>query len=422
MSEFRVDTITDRAGTGRPNFPNGLNIEGNNVISNSPAWSESGTAPTSLATENRIIAYNKGGKNLLINGNMMIHQRISANTSVSVTTEGYFTADRWITEDTMDTAVFSQTIIDTDSPTTSGGQEFRKVLRMTCTTAKTSLGTTDAVKLVQRIEGQNLQVLKKGTSSAESITVSFWVKSNISATYIVELEDPLSSKVSGSNGRQISKSYTTTANTWTKQTLTFVGDTASSGTLINDNLNRLQISFWLVAGASFTNGSLNSNDWQSITNGNRAVGQTNFASANTNTFFITGIQMEVGSIANPYEYKSYSEQLALCRRYYRRGIVGNQNGNAIYFNTYFGGSSMFIIQYDAGFNEMRTSPNLTLLNSSNFQYYSYGGAWTDSTLSISNYFNGYLISAASDGDGRGKLGRLNNQNNVFLEWVGISEL
>jgi len=326
VSEFRVDTITDRAGNGRPNFPNGLNIAGNNVISNSPVWNESGTAPTSLATENRIIAYNKGGKNILINGNMNIHQR-SGSLVTGISSTSYNTADRWLIEDSMDTAILSQIVDATDFPTNT---EFRKSLKTNCTTSKATnlLAPNDTLKIVQRIEGQNLQVLKKGTSSAESVTVSFWVKSNLTGTFICELDDT-------QNSKQVSKAYTiNSSNTWEFKTITFPPDTNVDGTLNNDNLSRLQISFWLVAGANFNvnNGTLNSSAWASYTNNTRAVGQVNFVSSNTNNFVITGIQMEIGSITNPFEYKSYSEQLALCQRYYYRNITGVSGG--IFCNGY----------------------------------------------------------------------------------------
>ena len=305
MSEFRVDTITDKDGTGSPNFPNGLTLNGSVPVTNSPTWSETGTAPSSLATQNRIVAYNKGGSNIIINGNINIHQR-SGSLISSISTSGYYTADRWHFEDSMDTAVYSQIVDTTDFPTNT---EFRKALKTNCTTAKTSLGVTDTIKILQKFEGQNVQVIKKGTTNAESVTVSFWVKSNLIGTYICELDDI-------QNSRQVSKSYTINViNTWEYKTLTFPADT--TGTFTNDNSARFQIAFWLVAGGNFTSGTLNSSAWASYTSGNRAVGQVNFANANTNSFWITGIQMEIGTIANPYQYKSYSEELSLCQRYYQ---------------------------------------------------------------------------------------------------------
>lgn len=319
MSEFRVDTITNKDGTGSPNFPNGLTLNGSVPVTNSPTWSETGTAPSSLATQNRIVAYNKGGSNIIINGNMNIHQR-SGSLISSISTSGYYTADRWHFEDNMDTAVYSQIVDTTDFPTNT---EFRKALKTNCTTAKTSLGVTDTIKILQKFEGQNVQVIKKGTTNAENVTVSFWVKSNLIGTYICELDDI-------QNSRQVSKSYTINViNTWEYKTLTFPADT--TGTLTNDSSARFQIAFWLLAGGNFTSGTLNNSAWASYTSGNRAVGQVNFANANTNSFWITGIQMEIGSIANPYEYKSYSEQLSLCQRYYSK--FSSLSGNYVTFGS-----------------------------------------------------------------------------------------
>lgn len=342
MSEFRVDTIKDKDGNGKPNFPNGLTINGVDPVSNSPSWSETGTSPSALATQNRIVAYNKGGKNIVINGNMNIHQRSGSLVS-SISTSGYYTADRWHFEDSMDTAVYSQIVDTTDFPTNT---EFRKSLKTNCTTAKTSLGVNDTIKILQKFEGQNVQVLKKGTSNAESVTVSFWVKSSLIGTYICELDDI-------ENSRQISKSYTIdSANTWEYKTLTFPADT--TGNLTNDNSARFQIAFWLVAGANFTSGTLNDSTWASYTSSNRAVGQVNFANANTNNFFITGIQMEIGSITNPFEYRSFGEELSLCQRYYYRNTPGVSGG--IFCNGYSNSTTVAegFIKYPV---TMRTTPS-----------------------------------------------------------------
>ena len=412
MSEFRVDTITDKDGTGSPNFPNGLTLNGSVPVTNSPTWSETGTAPSSLATQNRIVAYNKGGSNIVINGNMNIHQRSGSLVS-SISTSGYYTADRWHFEDSMDTAVYSQIVDTTDCPTNT---EFRKSLKTNChPTAKTSLGVTDTVKILQKFEGQNVQVIKKGTTNAESVTVSFWVKSNLIGTYICELDDI-------QNSRQVSKSYTINViNTWEYKTLTFPADT--TGTFTNDNSARFQIAFWLVAGGNFTSGTLNDSAWASYTSGNRAVGQVNFANANTNSFWITGIQMEIGTIANPYQYKSYSEELSLCQRYYQTGLILG-NGSQYPFIGTFGASAVFLIKPFP--NNMRIYPSsFSLVNNNNIQHYSSGGAWTNTTLDTFLVDGGNLnidlyIMVASDSSGTGRLVRRNASGAV--SWIAITEL
>lgn len=316
MSEFRVDTITDKTGSGKPNFPNGLTLNGVDAVTNTPTWSETGSSPSASSVQSRILTYHKGGRNLLINGAMNIHQR-SGTTVTGINTSGYYTADRWLFEDNVDTSVFSQVVDTSDVPS---GTEFRKALRTTCTTAKASLGVNEFIKISQRFEGQNLQVMKKGTSNAEFITVSFWVKTNFTGNLVCELDDT-------QNSRQISRRYAVTANTWEFKTLFFPSD--GLGSLSNDTSARLQVSFWMAAGTNFTSGTINDTFWASYsgTNVNRAGGQTNVASSVNNFFAITGVQMEIGVMPTPiFEYRSYGTELALCQRYYYRSIPGVSGG------------------------------------------------------------------------------------------------
>mgnify|MGYP002697994347 FL=1 len=133
-------------------------------------------------------------KNLLINGGMNVWQRTTSATGK--TTGDYYTADRWQTSIT-NAGTWTQER-STDVPSAQG---FGYSLKMDCTTADASLAATDVLAINQRIEGQNLQHLLKGTSSAKKLTLSFWVKSNKTGTYIAELVD-------NDNTRQISKSYT----------------------------------------------------------------------------------------------------------------------------------------------------------------------------------------------------------------------
>jgi len=241
-------------------------------------------------------------RNIIINGDMSIAQR---STSVSsITSSGYHTVDRWRpTISSAGTWTISQS---TDVPT---GQGFGYSQKFDCTTADASLSAGDYVVLQQRIEGQNLQYLKKGTSSAESTTLSFWVYATKTGTNIVELYD-------NDNTRQISKSYTiSSSNTWEKKTVTFAGDT--SGAFGNDNARSLDVRWWLGAGSNYTSGTL-STTWTSSTNANRAVGQVNHADNTSNNFYITGVQLEAGSVASDFEFLPFDVNLQRCQRYYYR--------------------------------------------------------------------------------------------------------
>jgi hypothetical protein len=180
-------------------------------------------------------------RNLLINGDMQIAQR--GTSATGKTTSGYYTCDRWnhVFSDA-GTWTFTQ---DTDVPT---GQGFANSLKMACTTANASLSASSSFQLHHRFEGQNLQHLKKGTSNAESVTLSFWIKSNKTGTYQLNIQDR-------DNNRMISSTYTIdSADTWEKKILTFAGDT--TGAFDNDNNDSIRMSWFLASGSNYNTGSV----------------------------------------------------------------------------------------------------------------------------------------------------------------------
>jgi hypothetical protein len=251
--------------------------------------------------------------NFVINGAMQVAQRGTATTGV--TTSGYYTADRWrLSLSTQGTWTQS---VENDAPTGSG---FAKSVKMLCTTADASPGSGDVVLLAHRFEGQNLQSILKGSSSAKPLTISFWVKSNVTNTYIVELQD-------FDNSRSVSASYSVSASgTWEKKILTFPADL--TGAFHNDNDVSLILSFYLGAGSDLTSGTLQTT-WASTVNTNRAVGQINLAAATNNYWQITGVQLELGNVASDFDFQDIQGELAACQRYYQR--LGN-NGRGSGFN------------------------------------------------------------------------------------------
>ena len=253
-------------------------------------------------------------RNIIINGDMSIAQR---STSVaSITSAGYYTVDRHrAVVDSLGTWTMSQS---TDVPS---GQGFANSLKYDCTTADAAPAAGDVFFSAQYIEGQMLQYLKKGTSNAESLTLSFWVKSNKTGTYIAELFD-------NDNARTINKSYTiNSASTWEKKTITFAGDT--TGTLGNDNGLSFALHLWLGAGSNFTSGTL-ATSWESQTNANRAVGQVNLADSTSNYINITGVQLEAGTTASDFEFLPYDVNLQRCFRYaYKLGNIRLSKGREI---------------------------------------------------------------------------------------------
>jgi hypothetical protein len=264
--------------------------------------------PDSVITDDEL---ERPFRNLIINGAMQVAQRSTSVTGI--TGDSYNTADRWFLG-ALNLGTWTQSV-ENDAPTGSG---LRKSVKMLCTTADSTPAASDLLVFVQRLEGQNLQAIRKGTSSAKELTVSFWVKSNVTGTYIVNLID-------NDNSRSVSKSYTISASaTWEKKTITFPADT--TGALDNDNAYSFQLSFWLAAGSNFSSGTLNTS-WASTTQANRAVGQTNLAAATNNYWQITGVQLEVGAVATPFEFKPFAQDLAECQRYYYITKTNEPTGN-----------------------------------------------------------------------------------------------
>ena len=244
-------------------------------------------------------------RNIIINGDMSVSQRGTSATGLGNNDSGYHTVDRFkFVENNAPTCEFTQTQ-STDVPT---GQGFSKSLKMDCTTAQGSLAGDDFIYINTSAEGQNLQYLKKGTSSAESVTLSFWVKSNKTGTYIFEIIDR-------DNSRAISKSYTiSSADTWEKKTITYPGDT--TGALDNDNARSFELIYWLAAGANFQSGTLQTS-WGSRTTANDAVGQINFGDNTSNEWYLTGVQLEAGSQASDFEFLPIDVNLERCKRYFQ---------------------------------------------------------------------------------------------------------
>ena len=237
-------------------------------------------------------------KNLLYNGSMEIAQR--GTSFASIGSPGTYHLDRWRSTFTLATGRY------TASQDSSGPAGFAKSLKIDVTTAEASLGASSAAGCVQMLEGQDLQQLQKGTATAKSVTLSFWVKSTTTGTYVVELQD-------SQNNRILCKQYTiSAANTWEKKTLTFAGDT--TGALTADNAGRLYVQFFLAAGTNYTSGTLGAN-WAASVAANRMVGQTNLFSSTDNDWYVTGIQLEVGDTATEFEHTSYGDELLRCLRY-----------------------------------------------------------------------------------------------------------
>ena len=335
-------------------------------------------------------------RNIIINGDMSIAQRATSVSSVNTT--GYYTCDRfqWLAD--YGVVTLSQ---DTDVPT---GQGFAKSFKADVTTSAT-VSSGGYVLMRHRIEGQNLQYLKKGTSSAESLTVSFWVKSTKTGTYIAELYD-------ADNTRQISKAYTvSSSNTWEKKEVTFAGDT--SGALGNDNGGSLFLNLYLSAGTDYTSGTL-STTWTAPTSANRVVGQVDFQDSTSNNFYVTGIQMEAGTTASDFEFLPYDINLMRCERYCSTLASGLQSLGLGFQNAT---DSMYFPQKLK--QTMRTTPSLNQVTGTNY-YAFYPVSGTDNFNSITlvgSYSNERYIELANVSDISGTAG-----NSGFIRAINSSVL
>ena len=280
MSTLKVSSINNASASS-----GGLSIDSSGVVSGA------------LPSPNR---------NLLYNGAMQVAQR--GTSTASITSSGYYTADRWQTILTS-LGTWTQSV-ENDAPAGSG---LRKSLKMLCTTADAAPAASDVMTVRQSLEGQDIQRIAKGTASAQQLTLSFWVKSNVTGTFIARLEDT-------DNNRSVAASYTISASaTWEKKSVTFPADT--TGSLDNDNNQSLLVDFFLGAGSTYTTGTL-STSWTANASAVLAVGQTNLAAATNNYWQITGVQLEVGPVATGFEFKSFGQELRECQRYYWRDTGG----------------------------------------------------------------------------------------------------
>jgi len=311
-----------------------------------------------------------GRRNLIINGDMRVAQRAtSATVGPNGTGEGYQTLDRW--RHGLNNAAVTTVSQSTTVPT---GEGFANSMKIDVTTADTSVSSNDFWIMVTKLEGQDLQRIKKGTSNAEKITLSFWVRSTKTGVYVVELTD------NDNSSRSVSLSYTiASADTWQKVELVFPADT--TGAFDNDNNASLDIVWWLVAGSNYSSGTLNTT-WGTQTDANRAVGQVNLFDSTSNEYYITGVQLEVGDNATPFEHLTFGEELALCQRYYcvvAKMTTTDYNQLPVMNASYYMSDRIFgVIHLPC---QLRAAPSLEHATGTNYYRVFRSGA--------SDYFNGF---------------------------------
>jgi hypothetical protein len=276
-----------------------------------------------------------GFKNRLINGGMVIDQR---NSGASVTpVNGEYTLDRW----TYQASQASKITLQQNQGSVTPPAGFTNYLGITSSSAYT-VGSAEWFVLIQKLEGFNFADFNFGTSNAQPVTVSFWVRSSLTGTFGASFSNE-------ANDRSYPFSYTiSAANTWTKITQTIPGDT--SGTWVGaSNAGAARLYFSLGVGSTYsgTAGAWAGTQYRSTT------GATSVVGTNGATFYITGVQLEKGSTATSFDYRPYGTELQLCQRYYETlgiGCGGTSRGNTWCSATRFAVPK-------------RASPTLAVLNS-----------------------------------------------------------
>ncbi len=249
-------------------------------------------------------------RNMIINGGMQVFQRATGAT----TGNGYKTVDRWAVQDSTGGQLTSQKhTMSTAEINTTG---HRTAWQLNCTTADGSIAASDYAYFWQHIEAQNCQHLQWGTGNAKTVTLSFWVKSNKTGTYCAGLR-----KIDTTQYHIFDEYTINAADTWEKKTITFTPTagstsliTGSGGIIDNDNGQGIQVHFGLTWGTTYGSGTPQT--WSASSAYYASTNQVNWYDSTSNNLYLTGVQLEVGSNATPFEHRSYGDEVARCQRYY----------------------------------------------------------------------------------------------------------
>ena len=349
-------------------------------------------------------AYNDAAlsnRNIIINGAMQVAQRGTSFASVG----NVYTLDRFQMYKQNSGAAFTVT-----QSSVADLEGFANALKVDCTTADTSLASNEQGYVSYFAEGQDCQRLKKGHGSdAVPTTLSFYVKTNKTGLYTVGFFDR-------DNSRKVNGSYTVANTNWNRYSITFPAD--ASGKLHDDNGSSLEIFFNLYAGADTNTGTLYTT-WQAAADAGSTTGQVNFADSTSNDWEITGVQLEVGSEATPFEHRLFGQELALCQRYYQ--LVGRDFSDATpttafgWGYTTSGSAAEGMFRFE---KRMRTAPTFTQSTDQNLDFQTNTGS---GAVHSSNAFTSVVLSEMS-----AEFTQQNHASNFggagqpyFLKWNGV---
>jgi hypothetical protein len=343
-------------------------------------------------------------RNRIINGDMRIDQR-NAGAATTVNDSGtFYTLDRWRAQGVLSEGVFT---VQQDS---SAPTSFNNSLKVTVTTADASVGATQVYAVQQRFEGYTIADLSFGTASAKTITISFWTRSSLTGTFGGAI-------CNAAQDRNYPFTYTiSVADTWEYKTVTIPGDT--TGTWVTTNANALLLTFQIGIGTSRTSAA---GAWNSTANaGFGANGATQIIETLDATWYVTGVQLEVGSVATPFERRPFGTELALCQRY---AVMLGNSGNV--YSNYGYGAAYTTTDISATVSlpvSMRAVPTVSFPGSGAFMFYRGGtnntsdsanmaGGNPEATLNVGAY---YYVSTGLTADTFGKVQSSNNTTTRIL--------
>ena len=337
-----------------------------------------------------------GRKNLIINGAMLVAQRGTTST-----TSGYGSVDRFASffGGTDESVTGAQ--VDVASGTTPYTLGFRKALKQTNGNQTSGAGTNDNVQIQTRLEAQDLASSGWNyTSSSSFITFSFWCKSSVAQNFYGYLRTK-----DGTEQRYAFETGSLTADTWTKITKTIPGN---SNLQFDNNADQgLEINISPFFGTAFTDSGVSLNAWGAYSSSTRMPDYTStWYTTNNATFELTGVQLEVGSVATDFEHRSFGQELALCQRYFQKYVhIANTScigTGLIWSGTQVRTPFMFL-------KEMRSAPSFTSSTASTFQASNGDQSRTASALSLSSICKTHAIIIMTTSSG------LTQSNPIFMD-------
>jgi hypothetical protein len=309
-SEIKADKWSPATGTSATLGDSGDTF----TIPSGATITNSGTATGFGITEAN---FRPNAAPLWYNGDMAVSQRATSTTGVTGSGEdGYKACDRmYMYMNNIGTWTFAQEALTSGAAYNAG---FSDAFRIDCTTADASPAASDQFWIGMKFEGQDLQLIRKGTSSAQTMTLAFWVKSNKTGTGQVNFRDT-------DNSRMCSGTYTiSSADTWEHKIINIAADT--TGVFANDNAESLQVQWWIDAGSNFTSGTAPT-AWEADASADRCANNLSLADNTANDFAITGVQLEVGTFSSstlpPFQHETYGKNLSRCERYFQQFPVAS---------------------------------------------------------------------------------------------------